>query len=77
MTLKPSEVAGRIGRVGRGEHRGMYVQVEADERTSAWHLWLLSRNPELGPSEGWDIWADTWEDVLGWLSPSELDVTWL
>lgn len=74
--LTPDDVVGRVGRVRRGPQAEMFVQVERDAAANGWHLWLLTRPPIEGPSDGWDIWADEWADVLEWLGPESLDVDW-
>ncbi len=53
----------------------MYLEVERDQSGAGWHVWLNHEHPSRGPSEGWDIWADTAEDVLEWLRV--LDVMWV
>ncbi len=68
---------GRVGKVRRGPHSEMYVQVEQDETKYGWHIWLMAAHPAQGPSDGWDIWADTWDQVLEWLDRENLDVQWL
>jgi hypothetical protein len=67
----------RVGKVTTGEHEGMFVLVEADESGTGWHIWLLSEDPRVGPSSGWDIWADELEDVDEWLGPENLNVEWI
>lgn len=67
----------RVGTVGAGPHRGMFVEVEQDESRTGWHIWLSAADPRLGPSGVWDIWADTLDDVEEWLSPAHLDVRWI
>ncbi|WP_157041887.1 hypothetical protein [Nitriliruptor alkaliphilus] len=69
---------GRLGRTRRddgGAPAGMYLEVERDQSGAGWHVWLNHEHPSRGPSEGWDIWADTAEDVLEWLRV--LDVMWV
>lgn len=72
----PDDFSGLVGRVRGTDHRGMFVEVERDVSESGWHIWLLAKHPKEGPSEGWDIWADTWDDVLEWVGPEHLDVMW-
>ena len=66
---------GRIARLGSGRYKGMFVQVEADP-SGGFHIWLFERHPDDGPSAGWDIWADTADDVEDWFSDELSSVTW-
>lgn len=71
---------GRLGLTRRdhpGVPPGMYVEVERDVSLSGWHIWLTQRDPRDGPSEGWDVWAETEEHLQEWLGPDVLDVEWL
>jgi hypothetical protein len=69
---------GRVGR-SRGEHEGMFVQIERDPRGTGWHIWLSDEDPRDGPclSACWDMWADTEQDVWEVLGADMLDVAWI
>jgi len=67
----------RVGIAGAGTYRGMFVEVEPDASRSGWHIWLSWRDPRLGVSDGWDIWADERDDVEEWLGPANLAVVWI
>lgn len=78
MTSVPrQEWQQRIGLARAGSHQGMFVEVEQDASSTGWHIWLSSRDPRLGPSRGWDCWADALEDVEEWIGPAGLDVGWI
>lgn len=77
MTSKSQVPVGRVGKALGGQYRGMYVTVDEDPSRTGWHVWLHRSDPRLGPTDGWDIWADEVEDVLEWLSPDQLDVEWI
>lgn len=66
----------RIGRSRSGEHSGEFIGVYAHQGAYGWHIAIQQHDPRLGPSEGWDMWADTWEDVETWVGPDNLDVEW-
>ena len=72
---------GRLGRnrraYGRGVLPGRYVEVEQDDTGSGWRLWLTEQDPRDGPSAGWDLWAETEQDLAEWLGEDGLDVAWL
>lgn len=67
--------AGSVGLVKGGQYDGMYVEVE--RATDGFHIWLLTRHPDTGPSEGWDIWADTEDDVDEWFASDLAGIRWL
>jgi len=64
--------AERVGIVGSGDHAGRFVQVT--EERAGFHIWLLTRHPANGPSEGWDVWAEDEAHVDAWLH--EMGVDW-
>lgn len=72
---------GRLGRVRRAHGdipAGSYVVVERDGLAAAaagWHLWVTRDDPRDGPTDGWNLWAATREEVKGRLE--EMDVEWL
>ena len=59
----------RVGRLESGEYAGMFVEVEGDASGGGYHISLSSEHPRAGPSGGWDIWADSADDVNGWFRP--------
>ncbi len=48
-----------------------------DASHTGFHIWLTERHPDEGPSPGWDIWADTAEDVDEWFADDLKPVRWL
>ncbi|WP_052666521.1 hypothetical protein [Nitriliruptor alkaliphilus] len=60
-----------------GVPAGTYVDVEEADPGSGWHIMLTQRDVRDGPSDGWDIWAETEDDLRSWLGPEILDVQWL
>lgn len=67
---------GGVGQVVGGSHLGMFVKVEEDPSGTGFHIWLLERHPDEGPSQGWDIWADNADDVDDWFAGELADVQW-
>ncbi len=55
----------------------MFVKVEQDSSGTGFHIWLLERHPDDGPSQGWDIWADSAEHVDEWFVGELKSVQWL
>lgn len=55
-------LAPAMGRATRGEHAGMWVQVEHDESGTGWHIWLT--HEERVPTQRHDIWADDVSQVF-------------
>ena len=53
----------------------MFVQVEP-HAPAGFHIWLSERHPGDGRGEGWDIWADSAEDVDEWFAGELSSVTW-
>lgn len=72
-----SWAGGRVGRIEGGTHRGMFCRVEEDASQTGFHIWLTERHPAEGPSPGWDIWADTADDIDDWFVDELLAVRWL
>ena len=75
--VEKREWSGRVGKLESGEHAGMFVEVEADASGGGFHIWLSSEHPRGGPSAGWDIWADTADDVDEWFRTDLIAVRWL
>jgi hypothetical protein len=67
--------AGSVGVIEGGQYGGMYVEVE--QAKHGFHIWLLTRHPHAGLSEGWDIWADAEDDVDEWFAADLGGVRWL
>jgi hypothetical protein len=55
----------------------MFVQIERDADRGGWHIWVLSKDPRVELSDGWDIWVEEPAQVIEWLGASELDVEWI
>lgn len=79
--MSGSGFEGRVGLTRReypGVPSGTYVDVEASVPGSGWYITLSQRDLRDGPSpSGWDIWAETEEDLRSWLGPEVLDVAWV
>jgi hypothetical protein len=72
---EPSELpVGRVGRVLNGPHEGFWIEIDDDTKrprgTGGFYiLWWRS------PSEGYDDWVGSWDDVVAFLSDTRVD--WL
>lgn len=55
----------------------MFVKVEEDPTASGFHIWLMERHPDEGPSPGWDVWADSADDVDEWFDQELATVHWV
>lgn len=63
------------GWVRRGPQSGWRAIIQPDPSNTGWHIFLLQPTAQVGDGrQGYDIWADSREDLLNWLGPSELDV---
>jgi hypothetical protein len=71
---------GRVGLTRRGYPGvppGTYVEVEEAAPGSGWYSSLSQRDLRDGPSDGWDVWAATEDDLRSWLGPEVPDVDWV
>jgi hypothetical protein len=68
IQLDESNFASFIGRVRRpspGVPAGSLVKMTKDD-DHGWHLFVTTSDAD--EANRWDVWADTWSDVLEWLA---------
>jgi hypothetical protein len=68
---------GRVGRVGAGEHRGMFVVVEEGPGGRSWRICVSAEDPRDEVSVRREFWVSEPVDVEEWLGPERLAVRWI